>query len=388
VRHQGANGRDNWSRPIKAGVKTSPADSRANNRSMTLSELYHRGPLSRADLARATGLTHVSVSQVVAELIAAGLVVERGQAETRGVGKPATLLAVNDSGRAFAAIDLSGADTVAGAVFDLRGNITERMSMRLGGAVDTAAAELVCEFAAALVEAARAPMEGLAVAAPGIVTADGVVRAGAYFGWKNLPLADKLAARTGVPCLVENDARIAALAESARGVDGGLMLVLVAKGLGAGLVLEGDLLRGPSGAAGDIGHVTAVEDGPRCRCGRRGCLETVLSAAVLEGLSRLPPGPGRRAAVESTAHATAAVLAAAIATLDLRRLVFFNRDNLLAPDLLDAIRQSMTARLLPFTTHNLVIRASTAGPDTMLQGAYAHALSERLGITPWASPRP
>ena len=160
-------------------------------------------------------------------------------------------------------------------------------------------------LAAELIGLADRPVLGIGVGSPGVVDADGTVIAAPNLGWADVPLAAGLRDALGLPVFVANDANAAVLGEHTFGDtgDGGLMVIRVGTGVGAGLVLEGTLLHGNRAAAGEIGHVVVDPDGERCACSRRGCLETLLAVPQLR--RRLaegdPDGDAHRASASSSA---------------------------------------------------------------------------------------
>jgi glucokinase len=233
------------------------------------------------------------------------------------------------AGRALG-IDLGGTKLLA-CVIDAEGRPLAFARRPTGrGTSPREARALVVEVAAEL----RARAGGFAacgLAFPGLVdAARGAVLSSVMLeGWTRVALADLAAGAIGVPCVVENDANAAALAEvRARGGDvpSPLLFVAVGTGIGGALVVDGRLLRGASGTAGEIGNTTIREGGPACWCGRRGCLNTLASGAALERDLGLAPGtlvdhagrgdPRVAAAVERAARALGTGLANAMNLLN------------------------------------------------------------------------
>lgn len=264
---------------------------RENNRRAITSLLASEGPMSRADLARATGLSRTTVSSLVSELIAHDHVVEtadRGRPHKGGSGRPPLLVTLSTPGGGVAGVDI-GHRHVRVAVADRSGAVL---------AEDTAAVDVDEDGGAALDRAARMVRQSLRVA--GLARADlhavgmcvpapldrrsASIRTGILPGWRQLSPAEELHRRLDVPVFADNDANLGALAELTRGVARGVadvVYVKVASGLGAGIVLGGRLHRGATGIAGELGHVQIGEDGQVCRCGNRGCLETLVAAPRL-----------------------------------------------------------------------------------------------------------
>ncbi len=264
---------------------------RTGNRRALVALLAAEGPTSRADLARATGLSRTTVSSLVAELIASGQAAEtagRGRPHKGGSGRPPVLVALTASRGGVAGVDV-GHGHVRVALADRTGQaLAERVDAvdvdSHGAATLDHAADLVRRL---LSEAGldRSHLQGVGMCVPAPVDRRSArIRTGILPGWRELRPGDELAGRLDVPVFADNDANLGALAELGHGASRGLadvIYVKAASGLGAGIVLGGRLHRGAAGIAGEIGHVQVGEDGRVCRCGNRGCLETLAAAPVL-----------------------------------------------------------------------------------------------------------
>src|SRR3954462_7880955 len=162
-------------RGLRPRSKVLPEHARSHNRSLVLQTLYRAGRRSRADLARETGLTRVTISDLVAELLTEGLVVELGQRESVRPGKPAVLLDINRAAYQMVGLDLSEHTTFRGAVLDIDGTILQRADVPLEGATGDAATAKVDELVDRLVALATAPILGVGVGSPGVVDLSGTV---------------------------------------------------------------------------------------------------------------------------------------------------------------------------------------------------------------------
>lgn len=239
--------------------------------------------ISRLELAERTGLTPQAVSKITTRLRAEGLAAEAGHRASTG-GKPRTVLRlVPDAGYAVG-LHLDR-DELTAVLVDLAGTpVAARTSaLDLGAPAD----EVVADAAqAAEAVRGRRPVVGLGVAMPGPLDhRDGVLhRVTGFPQWDGFPLRDALAARTGVAVVVDKDTNAAALGLALREPDGADFAYLhLGTGLGAGLVLGGELHRGARTGAGEFGHQTLQLDGPLCECGGRGCVEALCLAAVARG---------------------------------------------------------------------------------------------------------
>jgi predicted NBD/HSP70 family sugar kinase len=260
---------------------------RATNLGVVLRYVRANAPCSRADIAASTGLNKATVSSLVTDLMDRRLVRETGLTEHR-IGRPATMLVLD--GEPYAALGLEvSADHLTVVAVDLTG--TELLSWRRAfsglarggkpaspGKAVTAITALAGRAANRVASQGRRIL-GFTVGVPGLVDGDGVVRLATSLGWRDVDLRDDIVRALREPdyeVVVDNDANLAALAEQRHGPYAGtanLVYLTGDVGIGAGIVVDGRPLRGGRGFAGEIGHVTVDPDGPRCACGRRGCLE-------------------------------------------------------------------------------------------------------------------
>jgi predicted NBD/HSP70 family sugar kinase len=370
-------------RPLRPRGKLLQEDARRHHRALLLQELFRGGPASRADLARSTGLTRVTVSDLVGELVGEGLLDELGApAETR-VGKPPTLVGLVPDATHIVAIDLSGDDRMSGAIVNLAGEVKARHELPLTGERGTDAVALLHRLATELIALTDRPVLGVGVGSPGVVDAGGTVLDAPNLGWSGEPLAGDLRTALGLPVYVANDANTAVLGEHTFGEadpDGGLMLLRVGIGVGAGLVLGGALLHGHRAAAGEIGHVVVDPDGEQCACGRVGCLETLLAAPRLRQ-AVADDASGGDVVLRRVGEQLGVVLAPIVGALNLHEVVLAGPAELLDGPLREATDATIRARTMPVSGDDLVVRTSALGDDVVLSGAAVLVLAGELGVS-------
>jgi len=269
-------------------VLVGPELIRAINKQRVLRLIRSAGPISRADAAEQTGLTRPTISAVVSELLEEGWVQELGTGESSG-GRPPILLRFNPRARWVIGAEL-GAGHVRAVLADLAGRVERRVKYRVESS--DATAELsrleraVRELLGSLPETPRPiPVAGVGLGITGVVDGrQGLWRYSPHFDVADLPVARILEERLVLPVWVENDARAMAWGERsfgvARGVDN-LAFVRVGIGIGAGIIIGGETYSGAHEGAGELGHTIVDDDGPLCRCGSHGCLETTASATAI-----------------------------------------------------------------------------------------------------------
>jgi len=261
---------------------------RAINKQRVLRLIRSAGSISRADLAEQTGLTRPTVSAVVAELLEEGWVEELGTGESSG-GRPPILLRFNPQARWVIGAEL-GAGHVRAVLADLAGTVVRRVKYRVESAdpmvevdrVERAVRELIARVPETRMPV---PVAGVGLGITGLVDRKaGTWRYSPHFTVRDLPVVKHLEDRLVLPVWIENDARAMAWGErsfgAARGIDN-MAYIRVGVGLGAGIIIDGQLYAGAHEGAGEIGHTHVTDNGPRCRCGSDGCLETLASATAI-----------------------------------------------------------------------------------------------------------
>ena len=257
------------------------------NRSAVLAQLGAQ-PTSRADLARALSVSPALITQLVKDLIADGLVKELEHSPSQG-GRPARILGlVTTAGRA---VGLKIApDHLAFVDVGLDGSVIRAAQEPFDASSATLLDDLATSLRAFIDGGSDLPVLGIGVGVPGSVDAQGSGIVDSYqLGWAKVPIGPGLRRSLGLPVLVENNVNALAIAERLFGTGRShenFMTLTIGTGIGAALVLDGSVVRGASGGAGEIGHVPVVASGERCTCGNEGCLETLIGQAALERRAR------------------------------------------------------------------------------------------------------
>jgi predicted NBD/HSP70 family sugar kinase len=371
---------------------------RGANRLRVIETVQRSGGMSRVGLVRATGLSRSTVSSVVAELLAEQVLVAKPDpgrsSPANGVGRPALQLTVNPALGALVGVHLRH-DGVRVVLADLAGTLLAEALGELDvdhhaqQALDYVAGQVPALLGAADVESRRLLGVGVAVSAPVPTSAAGPHL---LHSWRGVDVVSELGCALGLPVHLGNDANLGAIAEWTFGAGRGhddLVYVMMADGVGAGLILGGQLYQGANGAAGELGHVVVSPDGPVCRCGSRGCLETVSGTAAISaalryshgadlGLTRLlglirAGDPGACRAAEDAGRAVGRALAGICAVLDPLLVVIGGRLAAAGPALLDGVRHELLRWLPPSLGEGLTVLAGQLGARAEALGAIALA---------------
>jgi predicted NBD/HSP70 family sugar kinase len=389
--------------PSRLNVATR-GTSREINRRIVLNLVRSHQPISRADLARSLGMRRGAVSLIVNDLLKEGRIFEGATGETVRGRKP-TFLYIDSRRRAVIAADIRASESYL--------MLTDLLGKPLGGVISIPTVrdprQLVANLARRI-KALRAEhpeidaYEGIGVVVPGMVehTTMRILHA-PTLGWQNVTFREPLGSATGLPVEIENSGRACALAqmwahhEAIGAPAGDLVFVSVSDGVGVGVIIHGEVLRGRHNIAGEFGHVPLSLDGPRCSCGANGCWESYVSnPATLARYFGRPvgvAGPVRAeqrhftiedliararandakaaTAIEATARYLGLGLASVINALDPAR-VYVGGEITLAWDLIETtVRAALAERALTKAAAATEIRPVAASEYPRLQGAAA-----------------
>jgi N-acetylglucosamine repressor len=400
---------------MRLPAKATHAQTRQHNQRLVLRTVYDFGPISRAEVARSTGLTRTTVGDVVGELLDDGMVEEVGRGPSTG-GKSPILLSIVGDARQVVGLDL-GESIFAGALVNLRGEVRRVVERPVEGRNGDAALDLVFQLVDELLAEASSTPLGIGVGTPGLVdTRTGTIRWAVNLDWQDLPLGGLLHERYGLPSNVANDSQAAALAEYTFGDVGrrvpNLVTIKVGRGIGAGLVLNGSLFQGDGFGAGEIGHVAVVDDGAACRCGRFGCLETVASSRAIaaraaeladelntplaataataangeldiDDLVRafLDADPAARQAALEAARSLGRAIAGLIGTLNVSRVVLDGPVTGFGDEWLAAVADEARRRSLTLLSGDTEIEFGRLTENVVVLGASALLITRELGLS-------
>ncbi len=258
------------------------------NKSIVLSTIHSHGPISRSEIAEISHLSLATVTNMVTELLKEEIVIETGYQESRG-GRRSVLVEINPEGSFLVGVEL-GETGITSLVTNvkletkvLKKTVLDETENR----PDTIISAIVTSVQSALSEA-DVPMEkvlGIGIGVPGLVERDkGISIFAPNWGWHDVPIKEKIEEALGIVTYVDNGAKVMALGEkwfsAAQGANNVIVLIL-GTGLGAGVIVNGQMCRGATESAGEWGHMVINTDGPRCSCGNRGCVEAYAGAPAI-----------------------------------------------------------------------------------------------------------
>ena len=258
------------------------------NRSAILAHLGANGPASRADLARTLNVSPALMTSLTKDLIADGLLRELEHSPSQG-GRPARMLGiVSSAGRAIGVKVV--ADHVAFVEVGIDGVVRRSASEPFNASANTMLADLTSLLKRFIEGGSNEPILGIGVGVPGSVDnqGNGLVDS-SQLGWSQVPIGATLRRELNLPVLVENNVNALAVAERLHGVGRqheNFLVLTIGTGVGAGIVVDGVVLRGFAGGAGEVGHIPVASDGPLCQCGNVGCLEAFIGEAALVRTAR------------------------------------------------------------------------------------------------------
>ena len=330
-------------------AKADPTDVRINNRIAIFDLLFPHHELSRAQLSRRIGLSRASVSDVVSSMIDEHILTENGRSTTSipgKRGKRGTLVTIDTDYWNIISLDLSQQFLVQAIVTDLSGQILARAEMSVFQPADINVG-IVKELCRRIITKAPGKIIGIGIAVPGIVDSWGTVIDSRNLNWSNVPLAHLIEEEFSLPCVVENDANCALLAERFFGEgEANLIVIQISMGIGAAVMIDGSLVAGTNNAAGEIGHTVIDRNGEPCVCGKRGCLETMVSVPSLhQQFASLAHQDfeGRASILRAAGEELGRVLALPVSLLDVTDIAIYGPADVVNETLLQSMSDVINA---------------------------------------------
>lgn len=393
-------------------LKGNQQQTRAQNRQLVLQTIYDQFETSRVDVARQTGLTRTTVSDLVSELLAEGLVEETGQGQSNG-GKRPTLLRFIEDQRCLISVDLASHE-FQGAVVNLRGQIIHKECLRVGDSKGDEALNLVFELIDKLIGFAVMPIIGIGVGSPGLVDAiSGTIELAVNLDWRDLPLAQLIRERYNLPVHVANNSQAAAYAETTFGAHRDLpnmIVIKIGRGIAARVVINGEPFFGDGPYAGEIGHVVVKENGDPCACGKRGCLETVASSRVIlkraQNIARENPDsklnqlvkdpcditldivrqaclmgdPDMNQVIEEVSTYLGMAISNLVCAINIKQVMIAGMITELGDVLINSLQRQLGQHTLASLAREIHIETTQLGKDIGIQGISALLIQRELGI--------
>lgn len=395
-------------KPNLADVKAAGHDVlRLVNRRILLSILSDRQPISRAEIAKISGLNKATISTITTELLRDSCIVEEGSGRTTPIGgKPPTPLRLNALRFGLFGLDIRADETIL-ALSDFNNRLIARLSFETGSDPGSFLAKIGREITKLRAKHSDfIEFAGVGVSLPGLVdNRSGKFIFSVVLPWRDVPVVQLLGKATDLPVIIDNSARCSALAEIWHGKAQyahvrNLLYVSVSTGLACGVVIEGGLYRGGNDTAGQFGHIPIDLNGPECRCGQRGCWDLYASdKATIARYQALREGAGKRAptmrklvelveggdpaateAVRETARYLGIGITGLINGLD-PEIVVIGGEITKAWGLVEPIISEETKRsLLAPRAHGVAIRRSAFEVRPSLKGALALILNDLLSV--------
>lgn len=357
--------------------KTIPADARINNRMLVFNYLFPKQILSRAMLVRKTELSKASISTVVSEMLDDHMLIESGHESKIERGKRGTLLEVDATYWNIIAIDISQPCLIQGAILNLCGDILKRSEISLYKNTDVSTDKIV-ELCKTLIKESNNNILGIGIAVPGIVDNNGKVIRSLNLKWENINLKEELNKYFDCPIIIDHDTNSALLAERffGNGVSNTIFIQL-SLGVGASILINDAIITGINNSAGEIGHITVDPNGPTCTCGKKGCLETYISAEILHK-KMFTSDQARIDILTEAGHYLGKALTTTINLLDLTDVVIYGPSDIVNKVFISATEEAIQEYGPYNPKHLCTVRRCTCNNDITLIGECISVIQNRI----------
>jgi predicted NBD/HSP70 family sugar kinase len=373
------------------GIPAGKEHLRSHNSALLLRNLWEKPEgLSRAELARNTGLSPATVSAITADFVKVGIASMAKQRISQG-GRPATPLLFSANFQNVIGIEM-GSSHISAVRTDLFGTIQDRINIEIDVQNNPEDAfTAICECATGLCDTFKNPILGIGIGVPSPVELSPEYRLSSQIlpKWQNENLAARVAEKVNLPVMIDNDANLGALAEHWWGAGRGrkdIVYIKASTGIGVGLIANGNIYRGAFGIAGEIGHINMLRGGPLCRCGFRGCLEALVGTPAILSKARkkiqedIPDLPAliersrngceiSTSIIEETGKWLGEAVANLIKTVNPSRIVLGGRICTAGPTMLQSLQETVNKRLPPFWVKNTEIHLSQVDHEPVAVGA-------------------
>lgn len=249
------------------------------NRRQVFECIRKSGVISKADIRNITQLTPTTISEITNSMINQGLLKSIGVAESTG-GRPSQLISLNPEYAYFVGIDID-LDVIRVVVLSFDMMVVEKMEYNIKKLKPTETVDIIIELYKKILDKAKIENNnvfGLGISIPGLISKDETIEFAPNLNWREVNLKDELQNLLNIKIAIENESRLSAVAEKYIGLAkdvNNFISINIKSGIGSGIFINGELFKGTSGNAGELGHITVKEDGPLCACGNYGCLETM-----------------------------------------------------------------------------------------------------------------
>ncbi|HWV24080.1 MAG TPA: ROK family transcriptional regulator [Thermomicrobiales bacterium] len=369
---------------------------RRMNEASVFGVIHDLGPVSRTEIARHSGLSLATVSGITGVLIEEGIVIEQSAGISTGGRRP-ILLAIDRGAACAVGVKLTGEELII-ALTDLGAELIDVRRLPLG---DDLSPEAVLALLGEGFDDLRAShpdrrIIGLGLGMAGVIDRErGACRFSPFLPWRDVDLRDRIEERTGLPTIVENDVNALTIAERWFGEgasSSNFLVVTIGRGVGMGIMLDGGLYRGSRDGAGEFGHITMIEHGRRCNCGKEGCVEAYASESAIqraasaaigreivldEAIAAVRAGDDRLAAVFLEAgHILGLALAGVVSLLNPALIIISGEGTRFVDLLMPSLRRSLVKHSFDGFADDARLLVETWGDDAWARGAAALALDD------------
>lgn len=360
-------------------MKKLPSDIRVNNISAIFNLLFPTIQMPRVELGNKIGLSRMATSEVTGEMIRDHILREVGDDMREGRGKRSKVLAIDTSYWRVIVLDLSDSYAFKGAIMDLCGSIIKRIEVSSGN-TDEEKVNKIIELCHNLASATERNILGIGVALAGIVNKDGTVVRSVRLNLTDFPIKKIIEDATGIPTIVSHDTSVSLVAERFFGrATENSMLITVSGGVGASLYINDKIVSGSTFSAGEIGHIIVNPDGDICNCGRRGCLESMLSEPILR--NRIAENPENRDKILHDAGCTLGrIMSVPVGLLNLHDVAIYGASDIICQSFLDGMREEFHNNISNGYCEPPEVYRCSQGEDLVLRGQGVEVIRKMVPI--------